>query len=100
MDIYYSASQPRYTDLSFSPTSGFAQPDEGLTPASGHYLQRNMQVTQTGSNEVKARIPNLVQDSDQVRFDGTLTQGLLQAQMRKPFLALIFPAYLRGFLRT
>lgn len=52
-------------------TPALSGSDECLTPASGHYGPRSMQVSQSGSNEVTARIPNLLHDSGQVCSDGT-----------------------------
>jgi subtilisin family serine protease len=54
------------------PTLSSLQADEGLIPAGGHYMPRNLQVSKTGSNEVTALIPNLVAESGQVRSDGTI----------------------------
>lgn len=49
----------------------FIQGDEGLKPASGYYTQRDVQVSQTGSNGNKVKIPNSLKDSGQARSDGT-----------------------------
>jgi hypothetical protein len=44
--------------------------DEGLTPASGHFMPRNMQISKSNEDEVIVSIPNSMADSGQVRTDG------------------------------
>lgn len=54
-----------------SQSSMLMQEDKGLTPASGYYIQRSIQVSKNGPNENIAKIPNSLENSGQMRQDGT-----------------------------
>jgi hypothetical protein len=70
MEASYPTEQPVLYGMSQSST--YSQTDEGLTPASGYYMPRNIQTSQTSPNEFTASIPNQLVDSGQTRSDGTL----------------------------
>lgn len=67
MGSYYPTEQLYGT----SQSSAYSQTDEGLTPASGYYMQRNIQTYQISLNEFSVSIPNLLVDSGMTRSDGT-----------------------------
>jgi hypothetical protein len=68
-DTYYSIKQPG--PISASQISQFTRADEGLTPASGYNMPRNVQISQSSSDEFLVSIPNSEDGSGQVRSDGT-----------------------------
>jgi hypothetical protein len=67
MDMFPSISQR--SAYSAQPGTSFIQ-DEGLTPATGHYNPRNIQMSKSSDDEFIISIPNSMADSGQVRTDG------------------------------